>query len=108
MEIRRKVSCYSSFLYILLTFYLADGDTARCQPRSSIAPSDNLDRDSDIEIENLIENNGSDTAKTTNNLDNLSSPLNIKPLYTLSRWRHPKTRDGRLAVFIVLPTGALD
>ena len=68
MDIRRKLSCYSSFPCILRTFYLADGDTARCQPRSSIATSDNLKNDSDVEIENLIENNGSDTTKATNNL----------------------------------------
>ena len=40
--------------------------------------------------------------------DPLRSPLTIKPLFVMARWRHPKTRDGRLAIFIVLPTGALD
>ena len=37
-----------------------------------------------------------------------SSPLLVKPMWTMAKWRRPRTRDGRLAVFIVLPTGAID
>ena len=37
-----------------------------------------------------------------------SAPLSMKPLYAMSKWRHPKRRDGRLAVFVVLPTGTID
>ena len=29
-------------------------------------------------------------------------------MWTMAKWRHPRTRDGRLTVFIVLPTGAID
>ena len=35
-------------------------------------------------------------------------PLTIKPMFATAGWRHPKTRDGRLTIFIVFPTGALD
>ena len=36
-----------------------------------------------------------------------SSPLSMKPMYAMTQWRHPQTRDGRLALFIVLPTGCI-
>ena len=36
------------------------------------------------------------------------SPLTIKPIFVLSRWKHSRARDARLATFIVLPTGSLD
>ncbi len=52
--------------------------------------------------------NESEPGKKSNELDNFMSPLIVKPLYTLAQWRHPKTRGGRLALFIVLPTGCLD
>ena len=29
-------------------------------------------------------------------------------MYAMAQWTHPQTRDGRLAVFIVLPTGTID
>ena len=100
--------CYSSFLYILITVYLADGDATRFHPRSSIGPSNSLESDSNVEIENLNEKNRRDTAVVTNNLYNLASELTIIPLCTLSRPRFPKTGVGGLDVFIVLPKGALD
>jgi len=31
-----------------------------------------------------------------------------KPLYLLSTWRDPRTRDGRISILIVLPTGVLE
>lgn len=34
--------------------------------------------------------------------------MSVKPLYVMGRWRHPKTRDGRLAVAVVLSTGVLE
>ena len=37
-----------------------------------------------------------------------SSPPSMKPMYAMAQWRYPRTRDGRLAVFIVLPTGTID
>lgn len=33
--------------------------------------------------------------------------FNLKPLYILGSWRHPRTRDGRLPLVVVLPTGAI-
>ena len=37
-----------------------------------------------------------------------TSPSAVKPMYSTAEWRHPRTRDGRLAVFIVLPTRIID
>ncbi len=34
--------------------------------------------------------------------------MDIQPLYFMSQRRHPWSRDGSLAVVLVLPTGALD
>ena len=36
-----------------------------------------------------------------------SSPLILKPMYTMIKWRHPRTRDRHLAIFLVLPTGTV-
>lgn len=36
------------------------------------------------------------------------SLLMWKPLYLLSTWRDARTRDGRISIIIVLPTGALE
>ena len=39
---------------------------------------------------------------------NFMSRLTINPMFVMGRWRHPKTLGGRLAIFTVLPRGALD
>ena len=31
-----------------------------------------------------------------------------RPLFVMSNWRDPKTRDGRVAIFILLPSGILE
>jgi len=41
-------------------------------------------------------------------IDSFSNPLISKPLYIVGKWKHPRTRDGRVSVLIVLPTGVLD
>ena len=29
-------------------------------------------------------------------------------MYSMAQWRHPRTRDGRLAIFLVLPSGSVE
>ena len=38
----------------------------------------------------------------------ISDPLVAKPLYIVGKWKHPRTRDGRVSVLLLLPTGVLD
>ena len=35
------------------------------------------------------------------------SPLILKPMYTMTQWKHLQTRDGRLAIFLLLPIGTM-
>ena len=37
-----------------------------------------------------------------------TSRLTVKPMDAMAQWRHPRTSDGRLAVFIVLATVTID
>ena len=36
------------------------------------------------------------------------NPVEHKPIYVMSTWRHPRTRDGRIALLILLPSGILE
>ena len=70
--------------------------------------SDSLDDfivDDNAEVE--VESGRADTE-----LDQAASEINhslvSKPIYVLAKWKHPVTRDGRIAVVILLPAGVLE
>ena len=101
MEINPNVSKYILLTNILSNIALASTDVARCQPRSSINLTDSMDIES---IENYDSEDMNVGDSSINDYEvNWMSPSIIKPLFTMSSWRHPRTRDRRLAIFIVLP-----
>ena len=36
----------------------------------------------------------------------LMGPLEFKPLYVVSKWKHPKTKDNRVSIIVLLATGS--
>ena len=62
----------------------------------------------DDDCDALLESANAEINQNDNADSNFMSPLTIKPMFVMARSRHPKTRNGRLAIFIVLPIGALD
>ena len=93
---------------IKLTFVLVSLEAIRCEPKKS----DGLATETDDDTARAI---GGGTAMTVSEIDNeklamefFASPLIVKPMYAMTKWRHPKTRDGRLTIFSVLQTGTID
>ena len=103
-----KSKCYSSEFIIIIQLYAKGSDSGRCQPRSSLATGDFLNAGSEEDCEIMLGTVHAEINQDFDSDDPLRSPLTIKPLFVMSRWRHPKSRDGRLAIFMVLPTGALN
>ena len=80
----------------------------RCDPKLSngleTESEDDARSAADVETVMAI----SEVENEKSRMEFFSSPSVLKPMYTMNRWRHPRTRDGRLAIFLVLPTGAVD
>ena len=80
-----------------------------CQPKSSQCHASEIDED--VASERGVSEDrevGNESSNEKQELSFFSSPLLLKPMWTMAKWRHPRTRDGRLAVFIVLSTGVID
>jgi len=76
-------------------------------PRNTIDEStksddDFIDDGNTIEINQDALRNETDTAPAF-----VVNTPHCKPLYILSTWRDPRTRDGRISIVLVLPSGVL-
>ena len=98
------VSCY---LFILRDdkpgYFSVANEFTLCLPRSTVSVQ--------IESDNGNENcedrpTGSNPNITVDNeklnFGFFSFPITIKPMYTIEKWRHPRTRGGSLAIFLLL------
>ena len=65
------------------------------------------DEDTELFIRGTTSNNNGSKDDSADN-SFLSSPLSMKPMYAMAKCRHHRTKDGRLAVFIILPTSTID
>lgn len=64
--------------------------------------------DEDFIDESYVQGN-EEVPRSDNDKDSNQSMSPIfKPIYLLSTWRDPRSRDGRISLIMVLPTGALD
>ena len=82
----------------------------RCQPKATgciLSESEDEIR-SDIGDGSVTQGNHAVVKEVRSDFQFYSSPLIMKPMYTMARWRHPRTRDRRLAIFTVLSTGTID
>ena len=93
---------------IILTFVLVSLEAIRCEPMKS----DGLVIKSNDHPASAI---SVGTAMTMSEIENeklavefFTSPLIVKPMYAMTKWRNPSTTDGRLAIFLVLPKGTID
>lgn len=97
-------------MVLYLTNFPIAKEVQLCQPKGLLGcTAGDTDDDNESDIGDLSSGRG--TRPTNDEKDELSffsNPLTVKPMYAMTTWRHPKTRDGRLAVLIVLPTGAIE
>ena len=80
-----------------------------CEPKTS--QTEFVGNDGDDDRESIIKepcNITGDNKGGNEDISFSSSPSLMKPMYAMTQWRHPQTRDGRLALFIALPTGCID
>ena len=55
-----------------------------------------------------MENGRAEVNENDNTDFSFMYPLTIKPMFVMARWERSRTRDERLALFILLPIGPLD
>ena len=108
-ESLRIVSFFIHISEILLTFSTVSKEAALREPKITTPNLGEIDgeHDEDSEVRSARHNlevkvNGNEDISFS------SFPLSMKPLCVMTKWRHSKTSDGRLAVFVVLPTGTID
>ena len=63
---------------------------------------------SDIGDGRIIQGNHAVVKEVRSDVQFYLSPLTMKPIHTMACWRHPRITDGRLTIFTVFPTRAID
>lgn len=82
-------------------------EARRCKPRTStpVEIRDGDDDDDDVIVVDPViadENIGGGISNDS------MTPTAVNPLFVMTGWRDPKSRDGRLAVLVGLPTVSVD
>ena len=97
----RMVCSFFSFLFhtnCLLENLLVAHNTEQ------IAEDDN--EEDDVPVLNSANCSGFTIGQSTSY--DVPNRLSCRPLYVLAKWKHPVSRDGRIALIFLLPTGILE